>query len=84
MVGPHPLREDWCEIEIIQPYAHDEKLIRPYSNIETIGDGHGAPIAWPVSLVRVVYSIGTLGGTKVSISVKLRYFLGLGSLVDFW
>jgi hypothetical protein len=53
MVGPHPLGEDWCEIDIMQTQSHDEKLIRPYSLLKTIGDAHGAPIAWPVSLVCV-------------------------------
>jgi hypothetical protein len=54
LVGPHPLGDDWCEIDIIQPHARDEVLIRPYSILKTIGDAHGAPIAWPVSLVSLL------------------------------
>ena len=45
------LGEGWCEVVVIEPIHLQEKLIRPYSLIQTIQDADGTPIAWPSTLV---------------------------------
>ncbi|KAH6780865.1 hypothetical protein C2S52_012102 [Perilla frutescens var. hirtella] len=50
-VGGKRLGLNWCEVQISIPVEWDEDLIRPYSNLSTIGDAIGTCIAWPRHLV---------------------------------
>lgn len=50
-VGGKRLGLNWCEVQISVPIEWDEDLIRPYSNLSTIGDAIGTCIAWPLNLV---------------------------------
>ncbi|XP_057803696.1 folate-biopterin transporter 1, chloroplastic-like [Salvia miltiorrhiza] len=50
-VGGKRLGLNWCEVQVSVPIEWEEDLIRPYSNLSTIGDAIGACIAWPRHLV---------------------------------
>ncbi|PIM99376.1 hypothetical protein CDL12_28131 [Handroanthus impetiginosus] len=51
VVGRQCLGPSWCEVHIQVAVERGEKLLRPYSILKTIGDTHGATIAWPLNLV---------------------------------
>ncbi|KAH6822402.1 hypothetical protein C2S53_007729 [Perilla frutescens var. hirtella] len=50
-VGGKRLGVNCCEVLIYVPIEWDEDLIRPYSNLSTIGEAIGTCIAWPHHLV---------------------------------
>ncbi|KAL3849571.1 hypothetical protein ACJIZ3_011453 [Penstemon smallii] len=45
------LGPNWCEVNIQVAIESGEKLLRPHSNLKTIGDAYGSNIAWPCQLV---------------------------------
>ncbi|XP_057769150.1 uncharacterized protein LOC130989214 [Salvia miltiorrhiza] len=51
-VGGKRLGLQWCEVQVSVPIEWDEELIRPYSNLSTIGDAIGTCVAWPHHLVK--------------------------------
>ncbi|XP_057796601.1 uncharacterized protein LOC131012634 [Salvia miltiorrhiza] len=52
-VGGKRLGLQCCEVQVSVPIEWDEELIRPYSNLSTIGDAIETCIAWPHHLVKV-------------------------------
>nr|XP_027120578.1 uncharacterized protein LOC113737565 [Coffea arabica] len=52
VVGGQPLGPCWCEILVQIVMERNEQLIRPYGLLQTIEDALGAPIAWPLKLVK--------------------------------
>lgn len=48
------LGPQFCQV-IIQYKVKDEGLIFPYNHIQTIGDALGVPVAWPLSLVCLLF-----------------------------
>lgn len=57
VVGGEEIGANWCEIHVQVPIIWDEHLMRPYGGLKTVGDAIGAPIAWPISLVRLMFII---------------------------
>lgn len=57
ILGGVELGANWCEIHVLVPIKWDECLMRPYGSFKTVGDAIGAPIAWPISLVRLMFTI---------------------------
>ncbi|XP_071907756.1 uncharacterized protein [Coffea arabica] len=53
VVGGQPLGPCWCEILVQIVMERNEQLIRPYGLLQTIEDALGAPIAWPLKLVKI-------------------------------
>ncbi|KAI8524705.1 hypothetical protein RHMOL_Rhmol13G0169200 [Rhododendron molle] len=56
-VGGEKLKVNWSEIHVQIPIIWGEHLIRPYAGLKTVGDAIGTPIAWLVSLVRLMPNI---------------------------
>jgi TNP1/EN/SPM transposase len=52
-VGGKRLGPYWCEVQISAPIQWDSELIRPYSNLSTVGDAIGVSVAWPRHLVNI-------------------------------
>ncbi|XP_027166331.1 uncharacterized protein LOC113766326 [Coffea eugenioides] len=53
VVGGQSLGPCWCEILVQIVVERSEQLIRPYGLLQTIEDALGAPIAWPLKLVKI-------------------------------
>ncbi|KAL3834041.1 hypothetical protein ACJIZ3_023667 [Penstemon smallii] len=51
-IGKQCLGPNWCEVNIQVVIESGEKLLRPHSNLKTIGDAYGSNIAWPCQLVQ--------------------------------
>ncbi|KAH7835197.1 hypothetical protein Vadar_023734 [Vaccinium darrowii] len=51
------LGANWCEIDVQLPIKWNEHLMRPYRGLKTVGDAIGTPIAWPISLIRLMPNI---------------------------
>ncbi|KAL3834134.1 hypothetical protein ACJIZ3_008870 [Penstemon smallii] len=55
-IGKQCLGPNWCEVNIQVAIESGEKLLRPHSNLKTIGDAYGSNIAWPCQLYVWLYN----------------------------
>ncbi|KAH7844644.1 hypothetical protein Vadar_030181 [Vaccinium darrowii] len=53
-LGGEELGANWCEIDVQLPIKWNEHLMRPYGGLKTVGDAIGTPIAWPISLRKMM------------------------------
>ncbi|KAH6798267.1 hypothetical protein C2S52_022821 [Perilla frutescens var. hirtella] len=51
VVGGQMLGLNWCEVNVQVIVDPEERLIRPYNNLQMLSETKGAMIAWPCNLV---------------------------------
>ncbi|KAH6796804.1 hypothetical protein C2S52_021358 [Perilla frutescens var. hirtella] len=54
VVGGQMLGLNWCEVNVQVIVEPDERLIRPYNNLQMLSQTKGAMIAWPCNLVAAI------------------------------
>jgi hypothetical protein len=51
ILAGEPLGKQYCEVVVNVVLKRDTILPRPYAEVETMGDAHKMPIAWPYQRV---------------------------------